>query len=481
MAEGKKRKGNHRKQPRGRIANRYRAYPTPEQYTLAKRFGGSCRQVKNLAKEERDRTYEEDKEKPKAERRKVSYTSQSKAVLEMRKGPERPWLGEVPAQVLQQAVADTDRAYKNFFAGVAHYPDWQRRSGGYSFRDPQNVGYRRASKRWGEVKVQGLGWVRVRHHRCLRGKAIKSATVVVEPDGKMFVSVLAEIHDRAPSKPLVPEMESCKGVDLGVEVAVATYDGYGNAELMDRQTWSLGERRRLKALEQARERKKLSREKKDKALKEQNKKRALEGEEPLPLVGKKSKNQEKVERQIAGLHGRARRRRKDFTEQVSSSLARESRHTFFEGLHIPAMTSSAKGTKDKPGKRVAQKAGLDRAILEKGWGQQGRGPSRRPVAMATAPTRCLPPTRASPARTPSAVAWTRRTGPLGHCSFARTAATALTPTPTPQERSLDGGQNSSPPAERRWQPTWARTRARATWAEPELYWPARKQEPRDGH
>ncbi len=32
------------------------------------------------------------------------------------------------------------------------------------------------------------------------------------------------------------------------------------------------------------------------------------------------------------------------------------------------MTKSAKGTEDKPGKNVAQKAGLNRSILTQGWG-----------------------------------------------------------------------------------------------------------------
>ena len=33
--------------------------------------------------------------------------------------PERAWLGEVSAVVLQQALADADRAYRNFFASVS--------------------------------------------------------------------------------------------------------------------------------------------------------------------------------------------------------------------------------------------------------------------------------------------------------------------------------------------------------------------------
>ncbi|WP_330301719.1 MULTISPECIES: transposase [unclassified Streptomyces] len=40
----------------------------------------------------------------------------------------------------------------------------------------------------------------------------------------------------------------------------------------------------------------------------------------------------------------------------------------FEKLNIKNMTASAKGTVEKPGKNVRQKAGLNRAILAQGWG-----------------------------------------------------------------------------------------------------------------
>ena len=346
--------------PRGRAATRYRAYPTAEQLILIKRFGGSARYIKNMAKEQRDKAWGEG-------RKPISYTEQSKWVLAYRKGPEAPWLAEVPAQVLQQALRDTEDAYKAFFDGRAGYPAWQRRSGWYSFRDPQNVRYRRASKRWGEVKVQGLGWVKVRHHRSLVGRSIKSATVVLEPDGKVFVSATTDKHKKAPTKPKVARAATVVGVDRGVAVAVATYDGDGNAELVDRQMWRPKERERLKRLEQARERKKQAREKQAELVRRANKERAKSGLGPL-VPPRKSKNQEKVEAKIAGLHARARRRRKDFVEQQSCSLAREHRAVVFEDLHIPAMTASARGTKEHPGNNVRQKAGLNRAILDKGWG-----------------------------------------------------------------------------------------------------------------
>lgn len=48
-------------------------------------------------------------------------------------------------------------------------------------------------------------------------------------------------------------------------------------------------------------------------------------------------------------------------------LARDHRLSAFEDLHIKSMTASARGSVDAPGKNVHQKAGLTRAILDKGW------------------------------------------------------------------------------------------------------------------
>ncbi|KXT29492.1 hypothetical protein HMPREF3036_02640 [Sutterella sp. KLE1602] len=37
-------------------------------------------------------------------------------------------------------------------------------------------------------------------------------------------------------------------------------------------------------------------------------------------------------------------------------------------MKVKNMTASAKGTVEEPGSRVAQKSGLNRSILDQGWG-----------------------------------------------------------------------------------------------------------------
>jgi putative transposase len=61
-------------------------------------------------------------------------------------------------------------------------------------------------------------------------------------------------------------------------------------------------------------------------------------------------------------------RRKDWVEKTSTMLATGFDLIRFEKLNIKNMTATAKGTAAAPGRNVAAKAGLNRAILAQGWG-----------------------------------------------------------------------------------------------------------------
>ncbi|MGW1624540.1 RNA-guided endonuclease TnpB family protein [Streptomyces sp. NPDC002172] len=71
---------------------------------------------------------------------------------------------------------------------------------------------------------------------------------------------------------------------------------------------------------------------------------------------------------VASLKAREVNRRKDWCEKTSTMLARTYDVIRFEKLNIKNMTRSAKGTAERPGRNVRQKAGLSRSILAQGWG-----------------------------------------------------------------------------------------------------------------
>jgi IS605 OrfB family transposase len=61
--------------------------------------------------------------------------------------------------------------------------------------------------------------------------------------------------------------------------------------------------------------------------------------------------------------------RKDWCEKTSTSIVRQFDWIYIEDLQIKNMTRSARGSIQRPGKNVRQKAGLNREILASGWGR----------------------------------------------------------------------------------------------------------------
>jgi putative transposase len=88
----------------------------------------------------------------------------------------------------------------------------------------------------------------------------------------------------------------------------------------------------------------------------------------LARARKGSRRRTKVKSTIARLKARERDRRKDWAEKTSTDLARGFDLIRVEDLCIQNMTRSARGTIERPGRGVRQKAGLNRGILASGWG-----------------------------------------------------------------------------------------------------------------
>jgi putative transposase len=125
------------------------------------------------------------------------------------------------------------------------------------------------------------------------------------------------------------------GIDRGVAVSAALSTG----ELLSVSGLRPAERRRLKRLERRKARQRRG-----------------------------SNRRARTRRAIARLKGRESARRRDWTEKVSTDLARRFDLIRVEGLDVRTMTRSARGTVDRPGRNIRQKAALNRGILANGWG-----------------------------------------------------------------------------------------------------------------
>ena len=70
---------------------------------------------------------------------------------------------------------------------------------------------------------------------------------------------------------------------------------------------------------------------------------------------------------LARIHDRTTRRRHAWLRNMACQLG-TFEHVAFENLNVTAMTRTARGTVENPGRNVAAKSGLNRAILNAGWG-----------------------------------------------------------------------------------------------------------------
>ncbi|MEV6229064.1 transposase [Saccharopolyspora shandongensis] len=299
---------------------RYRLSLTPEQAEQCELFGGICRSVWNTALEQR-REY----------RRRgawINYNEQATQLADAK--TEHGWLKQAPSHVLQQTLMDLDRACRAHGTFRVRWRSGRRWSPSFRFPAGKQITVERLGRKWGRAKLPKLGWVRFRWSRALDGM-VRSATV--SRDGAdWFVSFLVEDGATTPERHAAPN--SGVGVDRGVATAVATSDG----DLLDREFRTKGEAKRYRRLQQ-----KLARQQRG------------------------STNRKKALAKARRIKRRETDRRDDFCNQTAHQLATHNVLVAIEDLRTRNMTASAKGTTEEPGKRVAQKSGLNRSILDKGW------------------------------------------------------------------------------------------------------------------
>jgi len=314
---------------------KHRLRLTPEQALLCRRFAGCARLIYNSGLEQRSLGYA-------LTGRSIGYKAQTYFLKEVKADPDFAFLREAPAHVLQQALRDLDRAFQSFFSSSAAYPKPRRRGEHDGFRfpdpDPKQIGVHDPA-RVGQVRLPKLGWVSLRNcwprlgERLFEGE-LKNVSVVREADD-WYASFACEVEIADPS---TPEGEAL-GLDAGICNSYAT---------------SGGERHHLPVLTDS-EWAKIGR---------------LQSEVNRRQRG--SANREKALRRLARYRQRLCRRKHDELHKLTTRLAKGHALLFAEDLRVKNMTASAKGTVQEPGVNVAQKAGLNRAILDQCWGEGRR-------------------------------------------------------------------------------------------------------------
>ncbi|MCD0446740.1 transposase [Glycomyces sp. A-F 0318] len=183
--------------------------------SLARAFG-SARVVFNDAVAARKQAHEQGLPYP-------TTAVLSKALItEAKRTPERAWLAEVSAAILQQALADADRAYRNFFTSIKGKragarmgpPRFKRRTHAQSIRFTRNAKFRVLDN--GRLRLPKIGDMRVAWSRELPS-APSSVTVVKTPTGKYYASFVVAVDDGADLLEPLADPEAETGIDLGLK------------------------------------------------------------------------------------------------------------------------------------------------------------------------------------------------------------------------------------------------------------------------
>ncbi|GAB3804116.1 hypothetical protein GCM10027605_27470 [Micromonospora zhanjiangensis] len=237
------------------------------------------------------------------------------------------------------------------------------------------------------VYLQGVGHIRVHAHRKVDGTV---KTVSVKREGRRWYVVLS--CDEVPAEPL-PETGAVVGVDMGVAAFLTTSDGVQvpNPRHLAASAVQLATAQRT-----------------------------------LARCERGSRRRRKVRDRVAALHARVRRQRLDHAHKTALWLVRHHDLIAVEALRISNMTRSASGTLEQPGTNVTQKSGLNRSILDAGWGCSSTCCTPRLKAPDVPLSRSTPATPPAPAR--SAGTAPGRTASPKPNSGASPAGTPPTPT-----------------------------------------------------
>lgn len=248
---------------------------------------------------------------------------------------ERPEYKQVYANVLQQALRNVDKAFSNFFAGRADFPNFKSHSEVRFEFTPGDV----------SIHNRYIKFPRIRKMRFFKSREIpesweiRTVTISRQVDGWYVSILLRDLTVPDVTLKSIEEIETIQGADVGIKKLVSLSDGttIPNPQLFKKFERRLGIRQR-----------RVSRKKKG------------------------SKNRKKATFQVRRLHQQIKRLREDYQWKTTSKLAGGADVTVFEDLKVKNMMARCKPKKDpatgnylKNGQK--RKSQLNKAISDAAW------------------------------------------------------------------------------------------------------------------
>lgn len=297
---------------------RYRIYPTRRQEAVLDNQLRLCRNLYNMALDQRIWAY-------RTQGKSISVYEQKRQLTEMK--AEFPEYFEVHTHVLGNTLRRLDNAYTRFFAGCG-FPRFKNKD---RFRTLQfdNTGFKLLAKK---LRISKVGEVKIKLSRPLEG-TVKTLSITRNSAGQWHACFSCVLDSaQAPQRLNLPAV----GLDLGLEKFGVLSDGsvISNPRHARNNAQALADRQRKLTLKQG-----------------------------------GSNNRSKAKTLVAKAHNKVSNQRRDFHFKLSNYLVSNYGRIVHERLDIKSMSHSDLGRPGVSGHLAAKKSGLNKSIADAGWGQ----------------------------------------------------------------------------------------------------------------
>ena len=317
----------------------FKLYPTAHQRETLEQWLRLHTELYNAALQERIEAYRK-------AGKSISYYDQQNALPGIKQ--DRPEFTPLGSHALQETLRRLDRAFQSFFRRVKAgqspgFPRFKsaRRYPGFCYPDPagwklMQHGSRGATLRLGSGKQAMM--IRARGKHRFDTFTPNDITLMHRRNPRTGQSEWqASITLRVSTEACARERQGSESI--GVDFGVAHWANFDDGTQIDNPRWVRHAGPQLAELQRQRARKR-----------------------------KGSHRYRQLSERIRKLHGQIANRRRDFIHKETTALVQRCEFIATEELQPANMSRSARGTQDAPGKRVRQKAGLNREILSAGLG-----------------------------------------------------------------------------------------------------------------
>jgi len=263
----------------------------------------------------------------------VSYLEQQNSLPAFKE----VWLEykQLGSHALQATLKRVDFAYTRFFKGLGGYPKFKasRRYSGWTY--PCKAGWKAQSNgKNGHLSITNLGKIQMRGQA--RTWGTPTTCTMIFRNGKWYASITLQCS------PTRTTGVNSVGIDLGCKDAITLSTG----EKISKPDFIKEGQQKVKIAS-----KKLRRKRSP------NRNKKVKG----------SRRWKRERQKVSQLQRKVTRQREDWLHKTTSNIVSSNSLVAGEQLNVKSMTA-----KPKKGKRKAQKAGLNRSILEVGFGIIGK-------------------------------------------------------------------------------------------------------------